>query len=287
MGKRRNQQGLFEALADSPWHVSVVFTIVVFICLKWAIPSYLSSNPHLKSIALGISQCAWFSLVFLIPGFFSFIKNSKDPHIPSVNGFRIEPTFSSKSSDSEGQLLKLTWSKELLRALEWKRFELLAAEYFRVLGKKVETIKKGADGGIDARIYKKQSSELEFAIQCKAWRTQVGVKEVRELFGVMAHESAGKGLFITTSTFSLEAIRFANDHSEKLFLIDGDQFYKLLLKLPETSREKLLKFATDGDYTTPTCASCGIKLIKRHSKTGYFWGCSNYPQCRVTMKIIS
>lgn len=37
--------------------------------------------------------------------------------------------------------------------MEWKRFELLCAEYFRCLGKRVETVTQGADGGIDARIF--------------------------------------------------------------------------------------------------------------------------------------
>lgn len=287
MGYRRNRQfGLFELLADSPWYVSVAFTIVVYISLKWAAPAYLTTNKHLTSIASGISEWASLSLVFLIPGLISFIRGFKSKDIPSVGGLRVEPRISFKDYDFQDQQVNLTWSKDLLRTLEWKRFELLTAEYFRVLGKKVETIRKGADGGIDARIYKDQTSELEYAIQCKAWRTKVGVKEVRELFGVMAHESAGKGLFITTSSFSSEAIRFANEHSEKLFLIDGDQFFRLLMKLPDTSKEKLLRFATEGDYQTPTCASCGIKLIKRQGKTGYFWGCSNYPRCKVTMKLV-
>jgi len=40
-------------------------------------------------------------------------------------------------------------------------------------------------------------------------------------------------------------------------------------------------FATAGDYTTPTCASCGVKMIVRTPKAGgkAFWGCVNYPRC--------
>ena len=177
------------------------------------------------------------------------------------------------------------WSLDLLKVLEWKRFEMLCAEYFRVLGKRVETIAQGADGGIDARIYKKDSDVLEFAIQCKSWNSIVGVKHVRELFGVMAHESAGKGIFMTTSWFSDDAKQFAAEHKDKLFLLDGEKFISMISNLPDEKRKIILEFSTEGDYTTPTCASCGIKMIQRPGKGGDFWGCLNFPRCRSTLKI--
>lgn len=46
------------------------------------------------------------------------------------------------------------------------------------------------------------------------------------------------------------------------------------------ARDDLLKFAFEGGYTTPTCASCGIRMVKRDGKRGAFWGCLNYPKCR-------
>lgn len=32
------------------------------------------------------------------------------------------------------------------------------------------------------------------------------------------------------------------------------------------------------------CPKCGGNLIKRHGKYGEFFGCSNYPKCRFTLK---
>ena len=113
----------------------------------------------------------------------------------------------------------------------------------------------------------------------------VGVKEIRELFGVMAHESAGKGIFMTTSTFTDDAKKFATAHSDKLFLIDGKKFISMIGNLPREKKTKLLAFATEGDYTTPTCASCGIKMVERSSSKGKFWGCSNYPKCKSTLRV--
>lgn len=51
-------------------------------------------------------------------------------------------------------------------------------------------------------------------------------------------------------------------------------------RLPAAAQLQLLAFATEGDYTTPSCPSCGVKMIKRESKRGVFWGCRHYPRCR-------
>ena len=47
---------------------------------------------------------------------------------------------------------------------------------------------------------------------------------------------------------------------------------------------QLLKLATQGDFLTPTCPSCGIKMVPRKStQVGReFWGCTNYPRCKQT-----
>lgn len=175
------------------------------------------------------------------------------------------------------------WSLELLRTLEWKRFEDVCAEYFRQLGKLAKTTQFGADGGVDVRIYSSKAHSIEHVIQCKAWSHRVGVKEIRELFGVMTHQEAPKGIFMTTSVFSGDAVAFAKKQRSRLFLIDGPKFISMIGSLPEAKRKHLLSFATEGDYTTPTCASCGIKMVWREK--GEFWGCKNYPRCKSTLRV--
>ena len=41
---------------------------------------------------------------------------------------------------------------------------------------------------------------------------------------------------------------------------------------------------TDQD-PAPVCPRCGAKMIRRNGRFGSFWGCSNYPDCRYTLKI--
>ena len=154
------------------------------------------------------------------------------------------------SSNDDGDLLpernEVKWSLELLRTVEWKRFELLCAEYFRTLEERVETVTRAADGGIDVNIFAKHSSQLEYVVQCKASSNIIGVEPVRELFGLSVHEGASKGVLMTTSTFSTEAILFAAKHEEGLFLVDVHKFLDMLLDLPEEKQNKLLLMATEA-----------------------------------------
>ena len=55
-----------------------------------------------------------------------------------------------------------------------------------------------------------------------------------------------------------------------------------ILTLTDEQQAGLLRLATAGDYTTPTCPSCAVKMTKREPKAGgkTFWGCVNFPRCR-------
>jgi restriction system protein len=79
---------------------------------------------------------------------------------------------------------------------------------------------RGADGGVDIRLFQGQSTSTGIIVQCKSWNTyKVGVAPIRELFGVMASEGVSEGIFVTTSVFTNEAKEFAR--GKALHLIDG------------------------------------------------------------------
>ena len=176
------------------------------------------------------------------------------------------------------------WTLDALRALEWKRFELLAARYYESVGFRAETVAAGAHGGIDVKLFKSDPHKPLAIVQCKAWNaSSVGVKEIRELLGVMAHEKVGRGIFITSGSFSADAAAFGA--ANPIQMLDGPAFLKKITDLPPDRADGLLAYAFDGDYTTPTCASCGIKMVRRVSKRGEFWGCTNYPRCKSVFNI--
>jgi restriction system protein len=136
-----------------------------------------------------------------------------------------------------------------------------------------------------------QNGQLVMIIQCKAWDAyRVGVKPVRELFGVMAADKVANGAFFTTGEFSSEAEEWARD--KNLDLVNGREFLNRIKQLTAEQQSSLLAIATAGDYTTPTCPSCGVKMVTRTASKGpsegrEFYGCRNYPGCRQTFRIPS
>ena len=130
--------------------------------------------------------------------------------------------------------------------------------------------------------------KIAAVVQCKSWTNRpVGIKEIRELFGIMADVGCSSGVYVTTTKYTSAASSFAEGKDIKL--IDTQQLLGLINELPLESRKDLLQKMTSGDYTTPSCPSCGIKLLSKTSLKGKysgesFWACSNYPRCRYTMQ---
>lgn len=42
---------------------------------------------------------------------------------------------------------------------------------------------------------------------------------------------------------------------------------------------------TNNNQNEPLCPRCNAKLVRRNSKYGAFWGCSNFPKCRYTKSV--
>jgi restriction system protein len=93
---------------------------------------------------------------------------------------------------------------------------------------------------------------------------------VRELFGVMASAKISEGVFITTGRYSREAVSFAAKNNIRT--IDGHGFVTLFNQLPREARVQVLSKVTEGDYTTPTCSRCDIKMVLKDT-TPPVWGC--------------
>ena len=175
------------------------------------------------------------------------------------------------------------WTLELLKRLEWRRFEEVCAAYFEELGFKGAHAGVGADGSSAIKLYQRGSERTAILVQCLPWSVyHVGVKAVRALHGAMASADAGEGVLVTPGKFTPEARVFAR--TEKISLIDGVELVAKIAALPPEKALALLEFATQGDYRTPTCPSCGIKMVSRKSTTHgrAHWGCHNYPACKHT-----
>lgn len=194
------------------------------------------------------------------------------------------PTQAPTRTDSRPRAPSPTWSLQVFHDIEWKRFETLCAELFAQAGFEAHTQSHGADGGVDIVLHSRNASGPAAIVQCKHWPNKlVGVKEVRELLGVMAAARIPRGTFATTGGFSQEALRFVQEN--RIHALDAAGLLALIGKRTPEQQRALLEHAYQGEYWRPTCASCGSKLVERTARNNgsRFWGCPAYPRCRFTL----
>jgi restriction system protein len=173
------------------------------------------------------------------------------------------------------------WTEELLKRLEWRRFEELCAAYFEALGFRADLAHSGAGAEIDLYVEGHESATV--VVQCKPWSAyRVGIKPVRELRGAMTSANIGEGVLVTSGKFTQEARDFAG--KEKISLVDGAELVRNITALVPEKAHALLELATRGDFATPTCPSCRVKMVGRKSTAHgrAYWGCRNYPACKQT-----
>ena len=176
------------------------------------------------------------------------------------------------------------WTPELLKQLEWRRFEELCAAYFQALGFRTDVVPAGAGGSVDINLFEQGAERAKIVVQCQPWNAyRVGIKPVHGLLAKMRSAEVAEGMLVTSGKFTQEARDFARKE-KTITLVDGAE---LLVKFAALDPEKgagLLRFATQGDFQTPTCPTCALKMIPRKSTTHgrKFWGCRNYPSCKHT-----
>ena len=277
MARKSKQKNILEQALMQGWSFSFTIATLGLMLTLVIFPSI--TNPFLKPLAAAIKPLAIiFCGVFYLIAAIKFVKKDRIKF-----DIKNEPTFNTKPTDyvippkQQTENNKPTaWSIKLIQELEWKRFEELSVAYYREKGINAEATPLGADGGIDIKLYQHGSVKPTTIIQCKFWASQVGVKQIREFLGVMTHEKIAKGFYMTSSGYTNDAVVIAK--SNKITLINGDMLFMMIQRLSPALQEKLLDLATKGDYKTPTCPKCGIKMSRRSGKKGDFWGCTNYPK---------
>jgi restriction system protein len=176
------------------------------------------------------------------------------------------------------------WSEHVFDDIEWRRFEAVCEALFAQAGFETQSQSHGADGGVDIWLFSRNAHGPAAVVQCKHWRGRpVGVKQVREFFGVMASKSLKRGTFATSSTFTDDALRFCKENG--ISALDAGRLLELIARRTPKQQFELLDVAYEGAYWQPTCANCGIKMVARTRRktTDRFWGCMNYPRCRATL----
>jgi HJR/Mrr/RecB family endonuclease len=203
-----------------------------------------------------------------------------------------------------------------LRRLTPQRFEDEIAMMFRRLGYQVEQTPYSNDMGRDAIMWKDNEKSL---LECKKY-DQYGLSgrpDLQKFHSAIISDSAKKGYFVTTGSFTKGAREFAA--KERIAAIDGHMLVQVMLRsnpkgstddsyqsmcrecgkvvrhhlrAPEEVRCQCCnmiaptlnvdKIVGAVPNSVPTCVKCGVPMRLVSGKNGKFWGCSDYPRCRST-----
>jgi restriction system protein len=94
-----------------------------------------------------------------------------------------------------------------------------------------------------ARSWPKEPNFTErLYVQAKRWVPTVGRPEIQKFAGALHGQHATKGIFITTSDFSRDAIDYVSKIGSKIVLIDGSRLAELMIEFG-------VAVATDATYT--------------------------------------
>lgn len=265
------------------------------------LPFFMGASPIVAAVTAGLRPVGWLALVAgtALLGLHRFAKNreSKSEPLPEpttraptpkerkvVRDIRndiVANSHESKLVTERPQERATSWSAAVFTEIEWRRFEAVCEKLFAQAGFETKSQSHGADGGVDIWLYSRNAEGPVAVVQCKHWQGKaVGVRELREFFGVMASHQLKRGTYATTSTYSADAQQFAKDNG--INALNGAGLLALIAKRTPEQQQALLEVAYEGEYWRPTCASCGTKMVERTPAKGgtRFWGCSNYPKCK-------
>lgn len=104
------------------------------------------------------------------------------------------------------------------------------------------------DAGIDGIISLDRLGLERVYVQAKRWQANVGRPQVQEFYGALAGQRATKGVFITTSLFTQQALDFARS-VERIVLVDGHMLAQLMIEREVGVSGRTIKVPKiDGDY---------------------------------------
>ncbi|MGY4802994.1 restriction endonuclease [Teichococcus aerofrigidensis] len=113
---------------------------------------------------------------------------------------------------------------------------------------------QSGDGGVDGVIDEDRLGLDRIYVQAKRYASHVGVgrPEIQSFVGSLVGLGATKGVFVTTSTFSAQAINYVRHIPQRVILIDGGRFSDLIIEYKvgvRVDRTVVVK-RIDEDYFT-------------------------------------
>lgn len=93
-----------------------------------------------------------------------------------------------------------------------------------------QAVGRSGDEGIDGIIKEDRLGLDTIYIQAKRWDSVVGRPEIMKFAGALQGQRAKKGIFITTSNFTKDALAYASNIDSKIILINGESLTQLMIE---------------------------------------------------------
>lgn len=115
-----------------------------------------------------------------------------------------------------------------------------------------QRVGRSGDGGIDGIIKEDRLGLDVIYVQAKRWENTVGRPEVQKFAGALLGQQAKKGILITTSQFSREAMDYVSAIDSRIILIDGNALgeYAIDYGVGTSTLETYTIKKIDSDYFT-------------------------------------
>ena len=99
---------------------------------------------------------------------------------------------------------------------------------------------RSGDGGVDGVIDQDPLGVDQIYVQAKRYApgNAVGAGQVRDFFGALNIRRASKGILVTTSSFTEDAVRTTRDLGQRIVLIDGHRLAQLMIRYNVGCREE-------------------------------------------------
>ncbi|HKW64794.1 MAG TPA: restriction endonuclease [Candidatus Acidoferrum sp.] len=173
------------------------------------------------------------------PEFVRFRVNARKPKEAILDTRSEDEGQTPEEMLEEAQLrLRTDLSTELLNRVKKcspQFFEKLVVELLLKMGyggsreEAGEAIGTAGDEGIDGLINEDRLGLDTIYLQAKRWEGTVGRPEVQKFVGALHGKRARKGVFITTGSFSAEAMEYVKNIEPKVVLIDGNQLTSFMI----------------------------------------------------------
>lgn len=125
----------------------------------------------------------------------------------------------------------LKYHREQIKNMSPRDFEFFVADIFQDLGFSVKITQATRDGGQDIIVTKAEPIPYTLIVECKHWGEyhKVDVSVVRSMYGVQTVTQANQSVIVTSSKFTRDARKFAEERKNLMALWDIDDLLKLVM----------------------------------------------------------